>query len=440
MKAISSLYRKLLYWRRLSKLQFENSYELRRKQQTKLKNIIEFAYNKSDFYREKAAIHGLDINNMNFPKDLYRLPFIERKDIQEHTDRIIVKDLDKDKLISNRTSGSTGSPLKVYMDQRALDYNHALLLYLFWELGFRPWHRCTVVTGVESKRQAWWRAALSLVRREISTLKCMPDNLYKLIKSPPNFVYGFPSYIELIARELVENGKHLKKITTVCHGETLYNWQRETMKKAFGERVFNTYGCTEIYLISFECEAHKGMHLITDAVYMELLDDNGIAVKPGEEGNVVITILNNYAMPLIRYKVGDTAIKIEEEPCSCGRNWPMIIKDISGRKDDYFLNPKGQRVSPKSLDHNVFYNTRIRQFQVIQRDIDKIDILIVKGKNFDTTLEGALRDAREQIKKIMDGEQIDVQIQYVEEIPLQNSGKFKTFVSMPYSPGIDTPT
>ncbi len=438
MRTLSSAARKLLYWHQLSRYQYLSRDTLKAKQEEKLKAIVLYAYKNIPFYIETASRYKIDIDNLRFPQDINKLPFIERSQIQTNTDKMIAPHFNTEKLIRNRTSGSTGTPMLIYMDQKALDYNHGLLLYCFWELGFRPWHKCANIVGVESKRLTWWKAILSIMREELYTSHDPRINTAKLVNMKPKFVYSFPSYLELLAINLLNQGKKLEDSSVVCHGETLYDWQRKTINKAFKKGVFNTYGCTEVYLISFECEAHRGMHLITDSVYLEILDTNGMPAEPGQEGEIVITILNNYAMPLIRYRIGDTALKSEDETCPCGRNWPIIIKEIGGRIDDYFLDRQGNRISPKSMDHDVFYSPKIRQFQVIQQEINQVDLLIVKGENFDNQTEEALESAKKHIKETLKNEELNVKIHYVEEIPQEKSGKFKTFVSRVTPPGIDT--
>ena len=156
----------------------------------------------------------------------------------------------------------------------------------------------------------------------------------------------------------------------------------------------------------------------------------GRAPAPGEEGEVLITVLNNYAMPLIRYRIGDRAIKAEEKACRCGRGWPILIRALVGREDDYFVDSQGNSVSPKSLDNPVFYSTKIKQFQVIQKRRDHVEIMVVKGRGFDRETEMKLKSAAQQIKKILGNGKLVVQITYTDYIPPRRSGKLRTFISM----------
>ncbi len=433
-----SIYRKLYFWNQLHNHQYWEKEKQEALQKQRLEFIVKYAYKKVPFYKRIAREYDINIDEIKLPQDITNLPQVTRKDIQDNPESFISQDTDMKKLIKNRTSGSTGSPLIVHMDQKALDYNHALLLYYFWELGFRPWHKCANIRGAETKKQLWWKAMLSTIRKDISTRADLESNTTSLINIQPNVIYGFPSYITLIAQQLIEKNHRLTNTTVINHGETLYGWQREIMTRAFSERIFNMYGSTEIYVISFECEKHQGMHLITDAVFLELETEAGEPAKPGEEGNITITILNNHSMPLIRYKIGDKAIRSEEEDCWCGRSWPILIKEIVGREDDYFVSAEGQKVSSKSLDYDVFYSTKIKQFQIVQKEINRLEILIVKARGFDSETEKALEITKEQMKKALHNDKLEVQITYVDTILGEKSGKQKAFISKVASPYIDT--
>ncbi len=424
-----SSYRKLFHWGRLYARSRWSTQKLEAVQKKKLQSIITFAYKKVPYYRNLARQYKIDPEKMSFPRDITELPYVTRESIQRHTPEMISHNPKGKALFPNRTSGSTGNPILIYMDSGALDFNHALLLYAFWELGFRPWHKCINILGIPPTGSTWWKRLLNWLRTNLHTTNDLVTNARTLARIRPEFVYGFPSYIALLARKLREEGHTMKKTTVISHGETLYHWLKREMLHTFG-RVCNTYGCTESYLIGFECQEGRGFHTITEAVFLEVINREGQPAKPGEEGEVVITVLNNYAMPLIRYRIGDRAIKAKEKACRCGRGWPILIRELVGRKDDYFIDIHGNAVSPKSLDNPVFYSTKIKQFQVIQKRKDHVEVIVVKGRGFDQETEKELKSAAQQIKKILGNGNLEVQITYTDHIPPQRSGKLRTFISM----------
>ena len=113
----------------------------------------------------------------------------------------------------------------------------------------------------------------------------------------------------------------------------LYDFQRRNIEKSFKTPVFNRYGCREVGHIASECPAHKGMHYDADRLIIEIVDDEGNTCPPNTVGNIVITDLNNYVFPLIRYKIGDMGSLSDDTNCECGCTFPKIRK-IEGRSFD----------------------------------------------------------------------------------------------------------
>jgi phenylacetate-CoA ligase len=189
--------------------------------------------------------------------------------------------------------------------------------------------------------------------------------------------------------------------------------------------VLDHYGSGEMSLLMWECVEHMGYHMNVDSVATEFLD-NGEAVGPGEEGEIVCTNLHNYVMPLIRYRLGDAGVPIGEQ-CSCGRTLPLM-KMLQGRSDDLLATPNGKFVFASSLFHNIIGPIEgIRQFRVIQERKDRLLVQLVAKEDFhdENTL---LERVTVGIQSFL-GEEMQVDVQFVEKIERYPTGKLKVFVS-----------
>src|SRR5262249_582338 len=129
----------------------------------------------------------------------------------------------------------------------------------------------------------------------------------------------------------------------------LHSWERKVIEEVFACPVTNRYGCEEVSLIACECERHEGLHINADGVFGEILRA-GQPAAPWVAGSVVVTDLANYAMPMLRYKVGDVAA-FAQNRCSCGRGLPMLER-LEGREADYVTTPTGELISGISLTEN----------------------------------------------------------------------------------------
>ena len=249
----------------------------------------------------------------------------------------------------------------------------------------------------------------------------IPHYINKIKQINPVFLDTSPSAIQTVANFMNENGIdgiYPKAIITT--GETLLDYQREVIEKVFQCPVFDQYGCAEQAVFISQCE--KGQyHMHPEHGIVEILNDNGEEVKEGEVGEIVCTSFTNDYMPLIRYAIGDYAMK-GASTCSCGRKSPLI-KRIYGRKVDCLTTPDGKKITRLSPCFKGL--TSIKAAQIIQNSQDKIDVLIVPGKNY-TSANGdvLLNHLQDRI-----GELMEIKLSLVDDIPKTKSGKFKLVVS-----------
>lgn len=269
---------------------------------------------------------------------------------------------------------------------------------------------------------------LLLTRYEyLDTLKMDEKEMLRyhkvLQKKPPNILFGHAHSLFLFARFIQQKGLSgitPRGIISTCM--VLHNFERATIEKVFGCRVTNRYGCEEVSLIACECSEGK-MHLNCDTLFVEFIRD-GKPVKPGEAGAIVVTDLTNYGMPFIRYKVGDVGIP-SGGTCTCGCTYP-VMESLEGRVADYVVTPDGNYISGISLTENfAMHLPGVKQMQIVQEKIDFLLFRIVRGDLFS---EETVEDINKLVSERF-GDRMMHQIEYVDFIQSESSGKYRFCIS-----------
>jgi phenylacetate-CoA ligase len=208
---------------------------------------------------------------------------------------------------------------------------------------------------------------------------------------------------------------------------------RDLVRKKFNVDLFETYGCVEFGILAFECPRHSGLHVLTNNAHLEFIDESGDNVSQGERGEIIVTGLYNFTMPLIRYRLGDIGIPSDER-CLCGRSWPLI-KSIEGRINDFLILPDGKKISWLYLLRYLLYDEKFKeniycvsQYQLVQERFDRIVFKIVKGAQFEhSILEGIKNKIEVEFAK--QGYKLEIVLEYVDEIPIERTGKRRLFIS-----------
>jgi phenylacetate-CoA ligase len=208
----------------------------------------------------------------------------------------------------------------------------------------------------------------------------------------------------------------------ITGAEALFEPERDEIERAFGCKVFNTYGCREFMLLASECPEHAGLHVNIDHVVLETVDASGRNVR-GASGDVVITDLHNYGMPFVRYQNGDRAT-FSDDTCACGRGLPLLTS-VDGRILDTIRTPDGRHVPGEFFVYAMLDVLTVKQYLVVQTALDDIEVLVVT--------DGAVTDDERTriLTKIggVVGESCRVTVKQVDEIPPSRSGKRRVTVS-----------
>jgi phenylacetate-CoA ligase len=249
----------------------------------------------------------------------------------------------------------------------------------------------------------------------------------------PQILYGYPSAILQFALFVDErNLAPIKVDTIITTAERLGAEQRGRLERLLGGEVFNLYCTREYGCVGFECHAHSGFHIDTGSVLVEIIR-SGRRAEPGQSGEVTITDLINYGMPLVRSRTGDLGT-LSPEPCVCGLPLPLLT-GLDGRDTDIVYKADGSTVTGLMLA-DLFADIRsIRAAQFVQNSIDNLQVILVTAEGYSESVE---RDVVEQVRSLV-GRDIAVQVRIVDEIsrnPL--SGKYREVIcniSPPALPG-----
>ena len=229
--------------------------------------------------------------------------------------------------------------------------------------------------GVKFKR--WNRTAPDADLLVLDIDASAAEQLEWLERVRPDHVMTYPFNLRAVAETaLARGGSSLKFKTFISTGESFDNDTCNLIVQTFGCRTIDIYAAREIGQIAFQCPGGHGYHLCSEAVLCELVDDDGLPVGPGEYGRVVVTSLYNFAMPFIRYDIGDYALA-SMAPCSCGRGLPSVDQ-IGGRTRNFFIMPDGSRKKPggRALSDVSLYLS-FKRVQFVQPDVNTIQIKYV---------------------------------------------------------------
>lgn len=409
----------------LMKSQWKPYEELRELQNRKLSAIIKHAYENVSFYHQKFDSAGVRPEDIKTVDDLPKLPITTKQEVKENfPDRIVARGVDISKCWLPRTSGSTGIPLTVVYDEAAEDFQKAVALRSNLSCGQKPWDKWADITSPDHIHNKKWFQKFGIFNPIATSLFLEPkEQMSAIEKIKPSIIDGYASSIYLLAKAVQENGSdkiHPRIIYSTA--ELLTNEMRGYINSIFSVEMYDQFGCVELGRTAWECPAHSGYHIDVEAVVMEFARD-GKQASPGERGEVVYTSLYNYAMPLIRYAIGDIGVLSNRE-CPCGRGLPLMER-VEGRTDAFVQVPSGQIFSPIiwTILLRRFYD--IAQFRVTQEKIDRIKIQVKPRSDL---TRSAIEQITENVRKIL-GKEVHINVEPVDEIPRNNSRKIRAVIS-----------
>lgn len=403
--------------------------QLHEMQLRKLNLLLAHAVKNVPYYRAEITRHLPEQADFSDYEAFRKLPFLTKEAVRTNLKSLIADNADQASMVLNSTSGSTGEPMRFYNDKRSMAWqqavvwrNQAWVHALYSDREARLWGAQMDIQKSARLRQrlhAWLHQTLLLSSYDLSD-ESMARYLDQLQKYRPRLLVSYPGALSTFCEYLDKSGARIPGIKAVItSAEQLHDWQRELIERVLGVEVFDRYGCREFGNIAHECDKHEGYHLNAERFFVEILDDNGFPVTPGEIGNLYVTDLDNHAFPFIRYAIGDRAVMASGN-CSCGRGLPLI-KAFEGRVLDVVRCPNGNRLGGTFWTIALRRIQGLHRFQVVQWSPDDLTIKLVMNSDMRQADESVVR------KLISEkcGAEMKIQFEYVKEIPLGRSGKEK---------------
>lgn len=401
--------------------------------------VLAFAHGSIPFYRKRLDAAGIAPRGGVSPEAWARLPVLTRAEVQKHVQELLAKKPPPGhrQLGQAQTSGSTGTPIRVATSETTR------LLWQAFVLREHYWHgrdfnaTLAVIRHFGEGVQAAWPEGMALEDWGVPVnllhasgpgmaldIHTDPrEQLQWLARVRPAYLLTFPSNAAALAQLSLAEGRPLPGLRQVrLVSEAVDAELRTLLHQAWGAPVVDTYSAQEAGVLALQCPEHEHYHVQCENVLLEVVDEQGQPCAPGQTGRVLITTLHNFAMPLIRYELGDYA---EVGPvCDCGRGLP-VLRRILGRVRNMLALPDGARRWPNLSA--TFYRdiAPVIQHQLVQHDLQNIEVRLVTERALSTDEEQALSELI--VRRL--GHPFALRFSYPERIERSAAGKFEEFVS-----------
>ncbi len=418
------------YLRELEANQYLDATELETVRDQKIRSLVVHAYRRVPFYRQWFDDAGIAPESIRGYQDLPQIPVLSKRTILEREGDLLALPWEG-RTFQRTTSGSTGMTLHFRKETEALARNDAVMFRCYGWYGVEIGSRQVRFWGVPVARSLRIRERLKdfVANRirvsafELSASKCAAEHK-RITRFGPDYLYGYTSAIYGFAVICADLGLPLARWplkAVICTAEKMYPTIVRCLRRRFPAPWSMSTGSSENGVIAFQCRL-GAMHMMSDHLAVEFVDDAGKPRAPGERGRVVVTDLSSYAMPLIRYDIGDIGAASEAR-CTCGVTLPLM-EIVEGRKEDFIRTESGTLVHAAYLCYTL-KDDAVREFKMYQRRRDAFLVQIVKSPTFGQESEEVLKA---RLRTAL-GRRIEIDFEYLTSIPREASGKLRYFVS-----------
>jgi phenylacetate-CoA ligase len=430
----------LVYVEVLKECEYWESERIQRIQYERLKNLVTYLSNHSDFWRGYFRKHGYQTNVTDQLGQLQRLPVTDRTFFLKFEDKVVVTGGQHSKLYTKYSSGTCGIPTKTVADEREMSIN-----YFSCSLRHRDFNsqhirdilsrKCVFILGRCGARfqlsdftvDTWSDSPLELERRSVR------EGVYiKIKKNGPIMLVGNASLVLKFARCSVDDNVQLPIFAVQLTSDPISLDDELFIRNTFHTPTSYGYSGSGNAYLGFRCTDGGGVipryHINMERTVLDIVDGNGMSCGPDQEGNIVITSLDRRTTPNLRNLIGDVG-KIVPDRCLCGRTAPLL--ELVSRRGHEVVLPSGKKVRAFALI-NILNGQElhpvVKQFQIQQDTFDRIRILIVPKKAFGEDKEMHLRS---RLTECLEGE-MAISFEYVREIPRGRGTKPTYFVPLNY--------
>lgn len=394
----------------------------------KLRAVLVHARDHAPFYRERFKAASFDPERVQQVSDLQALPTLTRDDVRANLDAIVSDNFDRARLQKWSTGGSTGEPVSLYKEKDCVEMEMALMWRSWSWAGWSPGEKMVWIWGAPQETSElnslagkikWWLGGRLLLDAFDMGDKNLAEWVEKINRFGAEHVIGYATSLTTFAQFLLANNVKLKPNIrqVISTAEKLFPEQREIIQHGFQAPVKDQYGSREIRVTAFE--GPKGdMHVISDSCVMEFVPDPNVQ---DDSFRIVCTNLNNFAMPLIRYEVGDYGAP-KNDAAGDGIGFPLMDLQI-GRVTDNFIMSNGRVVHGEYYTHLMYGIDGVRQFQFRQDRPNRIRLIVVPEPGVNPSdLDRKLEFVRRESLGL--DSSVEMPIEYQDTIPLTRSGKF----------------
>lgn len=397
-----------------------------------LVKMLDHAEKSSPYYRQYLA----GSNYRADPEEaLCRLPILTKDIIRTRFEDLKSKDLSSRKWFKASSSGSTGEPIEIIQDWEFADHAGAVKLIFsklagreIGELELQIWGSIRDITKGSDSWQARLVNGISnshFINAFRMTREQMRDTILLMNKRKPKLILSYAENLVQLARfSHQENLPIEPQAAVMSTAATLYPHMRETIETGFGCMVYNRYGSREVGDIASNRRGVNGLWIAPWGNYIEIVDDQGNRVPDGVEGNILVTSLTNYAMPLIRYQIGDRGI-LAPQSANPGIH-EQVFQDLTGRSSDVLWTKNGNFVHGGYLVGLLYHANWVAQIQVVQKALDHVVYRLVKAN--DAYTQHDLDEIKHNAQMAL-GSDCRIEFEFVDEIPLTSSGKLRYLIS-----------
>jgi phenylacetate-CoA ligase len=432
------------YLAELERSQWLSRTGMKQLQENKLAKLLESAYAHCPWHRARMALAGIDPAGPVTLEDLRRLPTMGKQDAAAHGEQMVWHGVPGGAFKYN-TGGSSGEPLIFYYGRRrqASDAAGRMRARRWW--GVEPgdpevylWGAPVELDKTDRIKTLRDRLINQLVLNAFEMSPAAMDEYAQAIQAyQPHCIYGYASSLALLAARLLDRKTALRlpKLKVVCTtGEPLLDHQRQLIGAAFGAPVANEFGSRDIGFTAHETPQAQ-MLLMSESIILEVLDERGQPVSPGETGEAVMTALESFAQPFVRYRSGDM-VRMADQPCQAGRGLD-VITEVLGRSTDFVMRADGTIMHALAVIYVLRAVAGVGEFKIVQHTLRDIEVLVVPNASWQ---ESGRAEIETGLQKRLGGD-IRIDLRLVESIPAEASGKHRYVVSrVPLSDGLKLAT
>lgn len=423
----------LKYLAEYERTQWLSAEEIAALQWSRLKRLVEHCWREVPYYQRQWKALGFNPSDMRSRADFELLPVIGKSEVRANFEDLHASSM-RGRMLYKTTGGSTGEPMRFGYTRESYERRVAVMWRGYGWAGARMGRRTLYLWGGALGEPGWLESIKErfyhrIFNRRMFNAFGMDDSRMRefadaIRRFRPAIIVGYAGPLYHFAQWIGRTGGRVPvPVSVLSAAEALEDYQRETIESAFGCPVYNTYGCREFMLIASQCADCGNLHVNADHLFVEL-GDRATNGRGAEAGEVVITDLHNWGMPLLRYRNGDLATPAPVPAHRCARGLPILGK-VVGRKLDMLRTRNGRTLPGEFFPHLLKDVAGVRRFQVIQERLDLLVMLVVAGPEFGAEQEAGIR---RELARVL-GPSMELVIRRVDDIPLTPGGKLRVTIS-----------